>query len=381
MRRAALLFGGAGILAIALVGCSEKSKVRAKLKDDVPYRATYACEKDCRLDIETTPPISLPVDPCDDVTLAEEASGRGIAYRCSGGPWTVVRLRGNGRYLKDCISVLGTAQKPDWSKVGPIAPQAMQLLDCAEGDAKAWAEIARSIAEENGEQGAELAAKYVVATTLRPSPTIGKASQGYPDGWALAVQALPAAGQAIVKNETCPALQKSASSSLLYARAGRICPFDAPNVGDVALAAFKNHLDAPRKDFTGLTERNDAKTPPDDLSAPELAFAMEGLIALKQRPKEAAETACAHIGDYTREFDPVRVSVTASVLALSKTRCEALDKKSPLWPCDLVAPQKSVIAAEVSKFGNVPPHLSSANEAVFEALSIDGKYPPSWHCP
>lgn len=379
MKRALL----AAAAALAAVACSEnKPKVLAKLDDGALYRATYTCAKEgCTLAIETKPAISLPVEACDDVTLAEEAAGKAVAYRCRGGPWRVVRLRGGDRYLQDCISVLGTAQKPDWSKVAPIEPQAMQLLECAHGSSRAWAEIARSIAEENGEKGAELAAKYVVATTLHPSPTMGKASQGYPDGWALAVQALSPAGQEIVRKETCPALQKSAAPSLLYVRAGRICPFDGPNVGDVALGALKNHLDAPRSDFTGLTERNDAKAPPDDLSPPELAFAMEGLIALKQRPKEAAETSCAHIGDYSREFDPVRVSVAGSILALSKTRCEAVDKKSPLWPCDLVAPQKSALAAEVAKFGATPPELPSANAAMFEALSIDGKYPPNWRCP
>jgi hypothetical protein len=104
---------------------------------------------------------------------------------------------------------------------------------------------------------------------------------------------------------------------------------------------------------------------------------MEGFISLKQKPKEAARASCDFISQLSREYDPVRVAVAASVLALTKTRCAALDKKSDLWPCELAAPQKSKIEERVGRF----PELVSANEALFDAITIDGRYPPDWKCP
>lgn len=369
------LLGAAVFLAVA---CTSKSEVKARLEDGVVVPAAYACRKvgECRLELGTEPALVIPAPVCEKAELAEDASGKAIAHRCAGKPWSVVRLRGGDRYLEDCNVPLGSGPKPDWPALGAIEPRAMPMLDCANGAARAWSELARSIAEESGP---DLAAKFVIATTMRPTP------RGAEDGWVLAFDGLPAPARSLVQKETCPALQKAAAPSLLYARAARRCPHDAPKVPEVALAGFKNHLGASRRDFDGSTDRTGASTAPADLTSQEHAFVMEGFIALKQRPKEAAAIACEGIGSLSREYDPVRVAVAASVLALTKTRCPALDKKSDLWPCALGTPQKSAIAERVARFGDPPagaaPVLSPPNEAVFEAITIDGKYPPDWRCP
>jgi hypothetical protein len=359
-----------GAVAIAAAACTPKAE--AKLEDGVVVPALYACRKadECRLELKTQPPIEVPVPACDRAELAEDAAGKAVAYRCAGKPWNVVRLRGGDRYLVDCNAPLGSEAKPDWSKLGAIEPRAMPLLDCANGAARAWAEIAKSIVEETGDRGAELAAKFVIATTLRPH---GKDA----DGWLLAFDGLPPASQELVRKETCPALQRPTSPSLLYQRAARRCPIDAPNVPEIALQAYKNHLAASRRDFGGLPERSGATLPPADLTDVEQAFTMEGFIALKQKPQEAARASCDLINQLSREYDPVRVAVAASILALTKTRCAALDKKTDLWPCDLALPQRSKIEERVARF----PDLASANDALFDAITIDGKYPPDWRCP
>jgi len=359
--------------AILFAACTPKSEVRAKLEDGVAVPAVYACRKpeECRLELKTQPPLNLAVPVCEQAELAEDASGKAIGHRCAGKPWSVVRLRGGNRYLTDCNAPVGSDPKPDWSKLGAIEPRAMQLLDC---EPATWAEISRSIVEDNAEHGAELAAKFVIATTLRPR---GKEPV---DGWLASFDGLPPAGQALVRKETCPALQRSASPSLLYQRAAQRCPSDATNVPEIALQNYKNHLAATRPDFGGSPERVGASVPPADLTDVELAFIMEGVIALKQKPKEAAQTSCEVLDRLSRQYDPVRIAVAASVLAITKTRCPALEKKSDLWPCDLVAPQKSKISEHVAQLATAN-ILASPNEALFDAITIDGKYPADWKCP
>lgn len=384
---AALLVGAA---------CSQKPEVRAKLDDGVAVRAAYVCRKGsgaadeatelpCRLELATQPALALPVPLCDAVELAEDASGTAVGHRCAGRPWSIVRLRGargadGPRYLQDCNAPVGDGPKPDWSKLGAIEPRAMALLDCASGDAIAWAEIARAIAEDSGP---ELAAKFVVATTLRP-PTIDRPRK-HADGWTLAFDSLPAPAQVIVRKEVCPALQNASSSSVLYTRAALRCPHDGANVGEIALQAYRNHLAASRRDFGGSLERSGAAEAPTDLTIAELGFVMEALIALEQRPKEAAQASCERIGEFSRQYDPVRVAVSASVLARSKTRCPALDANRLLWPCELASAPKSKISEHVARFASpaagASPALPSSNEALFEALTIDGQYPKDWACP
>lgn len=374
----------AAVITLFGLGCT-KSEERARLSDGVPIAAIYRCKKvgptetDCHLEIKTQPALDLPVPSCEHAELSEDASGKAIGYRCvdlhADEPWSVVRLRG-ARHLDDCNSAVGTGPKPDWSKLGAIEPRAMQLLDCAKGSAAAWSEIAQAILADSGP---DLAAKFVVATTLRPPADMND------DGWARALKDLPPPAQELVKKETCPALQNGAAPPLLYARAATQCSFDGAAAGEVALKAFKNHLAASRQDFGGTIERTGALVSPTNLTAVEVAFAMEGLIAMKRLPQEAAEAACERLEGYSRNYDPVRVSVAASVLALTKTRCAHLERKSDLWPCDLGTPSKSKVADHVAAFATPPPGaapiLASPSEAVFEAISIDGRYPPDWKCP
>lgn len=375
---------GALSLAFFALACTPRPEEQAKLEDGVVVPAVYRCKKvgsdtDCHLELKTQPALDIPVPPCERAELAEDASGKAIAHRCGPGkPWSVVRLRRANRYLADCNAPLGSGPKPEWSKLGAVEPRAMQILDCESGSARAWGELAQAIAEDSGP---ELAAKFVVASTLRPTrPGTDE------DGWVRAFDELPPPAQELVRKETCPALQKASASSLLYVRAARRCPLDAPNVAEIGLQAYQNHMNASRREFAGSdTDRVGASVAPRNLNNAELALVMEAFVALKQRPKEAAATACDRIAVFSREYDPVRVVVAASVLSLTKTRCPALDKKSDLWPCDLVAPQKSKISERVAQFGAPPagamPVLVSPSEAVFDAVTIDGKYPPGWSCP
>lgn len=377
---------GALSLAFFALACTPRPEEQARLEDGVVVPAVYRCKKvgsdtDCHLELKTQPALDIQVPPCERAELAEDASGKAIAHRCGPGkPWSVVRLRRANRYLADCNAPLGSGPKPEWSKLGAVEPRAMQILDCESGSARAWGEIAQAIAEDSGP---ELAAKFVVATTLRP-PAIDRPRK-HADGWTLAFDSLPAPAQVIVRKEVCPALQNASSSSVLYTRAALRCPHDGANVGEIALQAYRNHLAASRRDFGGSLERSGAAEAPTDLTIAELGFVMEALIALEQRPKEAAQASCERIGEFSRQYDPVRVAVSASVLARSKTRCPALDANRLLWPCELASAPKSKISEHVARFASpaagASPALPSSNEALFEALTIDGQYPKDWACP
>jgi len=377
----------AALALIAGAACSSKSGVRAKL-DDAKVAAKYSCGNgpsghlSCWLDLATTPALQFTVPTCNDrAELAEDEAGKLVGHRCAGEPWRVVRLRGKGRYIEECNVAAGANGKPDWSKLGPVEPKALAMLECAQDAPRAWVEITRAIMEESSP---EAAAKLVVSTTLRPSGTQSRAFQGNDDGWVDAFDVLPPPAQAIVRKETCPALQKPASSLLLYSRAARRCPLDATNVADVALEAYKNRVVVPRSEFGGMNERSGANIAPHDLNVAELGFVMEGFIALKGHPKEAAQISCENINGLSRKDDPVRLVVAASILAVTKTICPALQRKGDLWPCDLPTPQKSKIAELVAQFGNpppgAPPVLAMPNEALFEAISLDGQLPPNY-CP
>ena len=61
--------------------------------------------------IGTTPPIEEAV-ACDHLDLAEDDAGKHVGFRCKGtAEWTVVRLRGGDRRLRECNAPVGTSAK------------------------------------------------------------------------------------------------------------------------------------------------------------------------------------------------------------------------------------------------------------------------------
>jgi hypothetical protein len=370
---------GAALL-LGLGACSEKSDVRAKLEDGAVYPMTITCPagKECALTVKTSPAIAIGVGDCPSPALAEESTGKAVAYRCSeGAPWNVLRLRGGDRFMVDCNQPLGNDAKADWSKLKPFATSAMKLLDCNRGAAKPWLDLSRAITDESG---ADAATGFVVGSTLHTSEGMGNPALAYPDGWIDSFDALDAAGQERVRKETCPALANATTPSLLYVRAVRRCPLDDGATVTAAFDAFKSGLAAERSDFVGSERRHDPNATFSDLNPPEIALMLEAMVAIKTRSKEMAETACASIATLSRKEDAFRVSLAATVLANTKTHCAAVEARGPLWPCGLVGPAKSKIDAQIDHFatGVVPPILTTANESLFAAMTIDGKYPQAW---
>lgn len=179
--------------------------------------------------VHTTPPIDHVV-PCDHVDLAEDDEGMNVAFRCKGaGEWDVLRLRGGDEHLYDCRAPAGTAAKPAFAKLEPVALVADRILDC---DAKNTAPLVRAIAKD---AGGEEAVRFVVRV-------VGMESGGGLS-WPDAYLALGDAARARARSEICPAAADVKAPAYRWVRAVRTCPLDADGVVAAADEHFRKGLE------------------------------------------------------------------------------------------------------------------------------------------
>lgn len=373
--RAKLIAGFTAAGAIALAACSRPvSHLEAKQTYD------YTCTDTCKLHISTG--IDVPMVSCaGGMDLAEAPDGKAIGYRCHAGPlsdentWAAVRLRGGTRFIDDCSAPLGNAAAPNFAALGKVESAEIRLVDCAKSAPVVWSEVAKSVQEESGSNAA---ASFEIQTSLRPPTATYAQLPSYVDGWVQAFGQIDPIAQATVRAEICPAIGNVLTSPVLFMRAVRTCP-----LGDATpdmLRWMHDALSAPAPDFVRERVTN-ATDPPAELNPSELALATAASIAVSANPKAASSIACTAIEKLSREGDPVRVAIAASVIALSKTRCAALESYTPLWPCDLESPIKTKTAEAVSKLVWKPgtlPIVPSANYAMFEALTIGGILPAGY---
>ena len=104
--------------------------------------------------VATTPPVERRIS-CSDADLAEDETGKFVAWRCkrssrkSDRSWNVLRLRGKGHAVAECHATVGTGDTPDFEKIEPLGRATERVLDCLTEEPRdpegVWAELARAL--------------------------------------------------------------------------------------------------------------------------------------------------------------------------------------------------------------------------------------------
>lgn len=302
--------------------------------------------------VATTPPFDEPVRGCDHVDLAEDEAGKNVAFRCKGtASWTVLRLRGGDRRLRECDATVGTGRKPTFEKLEPVRSATKRILDCEGSEPMAAIEeLVRAVNEDEGEQ---VAAELVVSLADRPL-----LSSQEKDPWDVALHTLDPGGRERAMTQLCAVLprEQPLASSETWVRAAVRCPLDAPGIGAGSLAMLRRQLP-------------DGAEPPVDagvhlLPAPR-ALVWSALIATEKEPAEAGAIACKAAGGGQRH-DPRggAKSVVAWILGRTGTSCDAVTPWltpapcSPYLDCDGGLCSKAELGADMARWT--------------EALALDG---------
>lgn len=277
--------------------------------------------------VHTTPPVDHMIH-CDHVEMAEDDAGANVAWRCKGqSAWSVLRLRGGGRYVNECTAPsVGVEKKPAFDELEPLSAAADRIVTCSVPYGQAqyvvamWSELFRSIEEL---EGADVAAKTLVRLSARPIETGD-------DSWNVTFLSRSPEVRTKVLAAMCPALERADADMIAYARAATFCSFDGPNVGQAAVAQLDRLLRRPVSIPRSLSG-NDA-----DAGAAEAKLAVShrqalewsAVIAVKKSPAAAGAAACATApgtaegsDEYGSGVVPRRVA--AAVIAVTKTKCDA----------------------------------------------------------
>lgn len=252
--------------------------------------------------VDTEPPFDEEVG-CDHIDMAEDKEGKNVAFRCKGKPvWTVLRLRGGDRRIRECNAPVGTDKKPKFEALEPIKVAARHILECERVRPSYQLEqVIRALVEDSGPDPAiDLLMELSAKTLASPSAF---------DAWDSGRNALDKAAHAKLMTKLCTTLTKTQDlpSYQTYVRAALRCPIDSPAIADGALAMFKKSI-------------ADASIPtkePDPSSAAHRAAAFSATLALPH-PKEAGAIACDAAPKGPR-------GIIGGVLAITKTPCLAID--------------------------------------------------------
>ena len=268
------------------------------------------------LHIETTPPFDETIE-CDHVELAEDDAGKNIAYRCKDKTWTVLRLRGGTRRIKECDAPVGTGKKPELAKLEPVSQIVDRVLACASSSPESalrreTKELVRAVREDDGNEAA-----------IKLALTLSAREQWYGafDAWHGALDALDDKDRTRVMKELCGALTaKDAAPPAQYVRAARLCALDPPEVAEGALNVLRARLGRkyPENEdqaHAGVWERS-------------LLWA--AIVATEKRPTAAGALACAAADKPSALND----AIVGTILGRTSTACEAV--KSWPVPCGLM---------------------------------------------
>ncbi|MFO0735524.1 MAG: hypothetical protein U0270_06580 [Labilithrix sp.] len=256
--------------------------------------------------VATEPPIDEPIYGCTHADMTEDEDGRFVGFRCEDThekEWTVLRLRGGDRRLRECRAPVGTDDTPDWKKLEPVRASTSRILGCEHHDPfVTMRELAHAVLED---EGSPTAGEYVSTLATTGSALV-------PDPWDSALNVIDAPARAGALTKLCPALARADGKvePAPYVRAARHCPLDASG----ALATLKALI-------ADTTHREDASLPP--------AMLWAGLLAAKQSPKETGLAVCQGAID-KRVPDPI----AGALLGHTHTRCAVVAEwmKSP--PCN-----------------------------------------------
>ena len=191
--------------------------------------------------VHTTPAFDEPT-ACEKVELAEDDAGKNVAFRCADTTeWTVLRLRGGDRRIRECAPPVGSARKPAFGSLAKIPAIAPQLLECADGpfgrQRARYAEVVRSVGEE---AGSAAATALVLDTVARPR---GFELESQYDAWDGMLDVLSTEERAAVLTKVCADLLSEATPRVAYLHALRWCPLDdTQRLGEVALKRLQEAL-------------------------------------------------------------------------------------------------------------------------------------------
>ncbi len=296
------------------------------------------------LRVHTTPEIDHPIH-CDHVDMAEDDAGKNVGYRCKGTDvWDVLRLRGADRYIYECKAPVGTGKKPSFDKLEALSRSADRVIGCISSYENAhprWAELARSIEED---EGATAATQFLVRTSARPIVS--------GDPWDATLLSRSDGVRSGVLASLCPSVERADASMPQYARAAAFCRLDGPNVAAAAVGQLEALLKRPvvlPSSYGGGGEDVDAGRvvltdggPGDQGDALALSHRMAlewaAVIAVTKAPVAAGHAACAAApaavegGEhYGAGVSPRRTAL--AVLAATKTKCDAARAWLATPPC------------------------------------------------
>ncbi len=294
--------------------------------------------------VHTKPIIDFEVD-CPSaghhVDLAENASGTLVAQRCRGtGPWTVLRLRGEGRFIHDCAAPVGTGAKPAFDELDSLSHGADRILGCVYEARSQWIELARAIGED---EGTKAAGAFLTKTALLPIHES--------DPWQETFEAQTDQVRKAARRDLCPAVSRGDAPMPLYARAARNCELTDANVGDAAISQLRRLASAPSQGEARPDAGNLDHSP-----SRNLALGWASVIAIAKAPRAAGEAACAMLPSLAgpesdQGCDEHPSAFVLSVLAATKTSCPAAARwlKASAAPDFLRCEDRSCTAMELER--------------------------------
>lgn len=269
------------------------------------------------LHVETTPPFDEPVGDCTHVDMVEDDAGKHVAFRCKDTKeWSVLRLRGGDRRIRECSAPVGTESKPKLDRLETVRQSAPRILACERADTPyLMEELVHAVLED---EGADAAADFAVTLA---SDASARESGVQADPWDRAVGALDGPSKTRALAGLCRTLEQAdgRASRAAYVRAAMRCPLESEAVAQGALATARFLL------------TNSEKLPESEIRKDE-ALLWAGLIAGARTPKELGSLVC----DRARQGD-VREDTRAVLLQLiahTRVSCDVIDAwlKAPL--CD-----------------------------------------------
>lgn len=269
--------------------------------------------------VHTEPPFDEPT-VCERVELAEDQSGMNVAFRCSGTTeWDVLRLRGNGRHIRECQPPVGTSAKPDFAALRSLVDIAPKLLDCAESSESSQyflkftrsAEVVTSVREEAG-SGAAIA---LVLSAVARSAAFDLSRKE--DSWEAMFAALTMSERASALPKVCENLVHEDTEPLAYLHALRWCSLGNEEVlGSVALVRLQRWLHKSKEE-------------------PVLSSYLDWIARLASRahPTAAGEIACASGKSLFVGFGNPAAKLLVTLIARARIHCSALVAAPRQVPC------------------------------------------------
>jgi hypothetical protein len=268
--------------------------------------------------VETSPPIDESIGDCTHADMKEDKDGKFVGFRCQDThekEWTVLRLRGGDRHLRECQAPVGTDDTPDWKKLESVRASTSRILGCHDSDHfVVLRELAHAVLED---EGSAVAGDYVMTlASLEPlrQPESWQSPWVSNDPWESALDILDPPARAAALAKLCPTLARADGKAEpeSYVRASRLCPLDPSG----ALATFRALL----------------ATQGANGYAANAALYWSGLLAAKKDPKATGAALCEALPAMTSSNEE-RANLAFELLGQTHTKCPALARSLEPPPC------------------------------------------------